>query len=98
MWLPAASVATTRNKLEVTECMAGTSDWVSGISLNVSPYPVEVASGKEITIDKEFKLNKKLVAGSKLRLKLRGKVPIVGEIAIPCLRVSDFIHEYNTCR
>merc|ERR1712012_1468959 len=66
-----------RNTPEVTECMAGTSDWFSGISLNVSPYPVEVAAGKE------------MVAGSKLKLKLKGKVPIVGEIPIPCLPINE---------
>merc|ERR1712213_232442 len=63
--------AIVRNTPEVTECMAGTSDWFSGISLNVSPYPVEVA------------------AGSKLKLKLKGKVPIVGEIPIPCLPINE---------
>ena len=78
-----------RNTPEVTECMAGTSDWFSGISLNVSPYPVEIAAGKKITIDGEFTLNKEVVAGSKLKLKLKGSVPIVGEIPIPCLPVSD---------
>merc|ERR1712111_317518 len=72
-----------------TECMAGTSDWFSGISLNVSPYPVEVAAGKKITIDGEFTLNKEVVAGSKLKLKLKGKVPIVGEIPIPCLPINE---------
>merc|ERR1712111_204419 len=46
--------AIVRNTPEVTECMAGTSDWFSGISLNVSPYPVEVAAGKKITIVGEF--------------------------------------------
>ena len=81
--------AIVRNTPEVTECMAGTSDWFSGISLNVSPYPVEVAAGKKITIDGEFTLNKEVVVGSKLKLKLKGKVPIVGEIPIPCLPVSD---------
>ena len=87
--------AIVRNTPEVTECMAGTSDWFSGISLNVSPYPVEVAAGKKITIDGEFTLNKEVVAGSKLKLKLKGKVPIVGEIPIPCLPVSDNLQWKN---
>merc|ERR1711976_248267 len=81
--------AIVRNTPEVTECKAGTSDWFSGISLNVSPYPVEVAAGKKITIDGEFTLNKEVVAGSKLKLKLKGKVPIVGEIPIPCLPINE---------
>ena len=77
-----------KNTPEVIECMAGTSDWFSNIQLNVSPYPVDVGPGKTITLEGQIDLNQVVETGSKLALKLKGKIPVIGEIPIPCLEVS----------
>merc|ERR1712241_1133124 len=81
-----------KNTPEVIECMAGTSDWFSNIQLNVSPYPVDVGPGKTITLEGQIDLNQVVEDGSKLALKLKGKIPVIGEIPIPCLEISPDLH------
>merc|ERR1712158_138519 len=81
-----------KNTPEVIECMAGTSDWFSNIQLNVSPYPVDVGAGKTITLEGQIDLNQVVETGSKLALKLKGKIPVIGEIPIPCLEISPDLH------
>merc|ERR1711944_28636 len=84
-----------RNTPEVTECLAGTGDWFSDISLNVSPYPVKVAEGESITIDGQFTLKQTVVTGSKLKLKLKGKTTF-GLLPIPCLPINENL-ELGSC-
>merc|ERR1711944_397892 len=85
-----------RNTPEVTECLAGTGDWFSDISLNVSPYPVKVAEGESITIDGQFTLKQTVVTGSKLKLKLKGKTTF-GLLPIPCLPINEDLAASGAC-
>ena len=78
---------TPKANVEITECLAGTGDWFSDYSLDVTPWPIEVAAGKDITIDGQFSIKQMIEEGSKLALKLTGEVPVIGKIPIPCLEV-----------
>ena len=79
---------TPKDNVEITECLAGTGDWFSDYSLDVTPWPIEVAAGKDITLDGEITIKQIIEEGSTLALKLVGEVPIIGKIPIPCLEVK----------
>ena len=72
---------------DVSECMAGTSDWFSNIALNVQPWPVEIAAGKTITLDGAIDIMQEIEVGSGLNLKLT-LITAIGNLPIPCLPVS----------
>ena len=78
---------TPKDNVEISECLAGTADWFGDYQLDVTPIPVEVAAGKDITLDGEITIKQIIEEGSTLALKLVGEVPVIGKIPIPCLEV-----------
>ena len=78
---------TPKASVEIKECLAGTADWFEAYRLDVTPMPIEVAAGKDITLDGEITIKQIIEEGSTLALKLVGEVPIIGKIPIPCLEV-----------
>ena len=83
---------TPKVNVDIKECMAGTSDWFGDYRLDVTPMPIEVAAGKDITLDGEITIKQIIEEGSTLALKLVGEVPIIGKIPIPCLEVISKIY------
>ena len=83
---------TPKVNVDIKECMAGTADWFGDYRLDVTPMPIEVAAGKDITLDGEITIKQIIEEGSTLALKLVGEVPIIGKIPIPCLEVK--LHLY----
>ena len=86
---------TPKVNVDIKECMAGTSDWFGDYRLDVTPMPIEVAAGKDITLDGEITIKQIIEEGSTLALKLVGEVPVIGKIPIPCLEVQlqSYIHK-----
>ena len=78
---------TPKDNVEISECLAGTADWFGDYQLDVTPIPVEVAAGKDITLDGVITFKQMIEVGTTLKLKLVGEVPIIGKIPIPCLEV-----------
>ncbi len=72
---------------DVNFCVDGSQDWVSGIQLDVQPWPVVVVEGTTISLDGRFDLLKTVDEGTSLKLELTAKTPI-GNLPIPCLEVE----------
>ena len=72
---------------DVNTCQDGTNDWFSGISLDVTPWPVVVAGGETITLQGQIDIMQEIEMGSQLELKLTLITPI-GNLPVPCLPVS----------
>ena len=72
---------------DVNTCLDGTDDWFSGISLDVTPWPVVVAGGETITLQGQIDIMQEIEMGSQLELKLTLITPI-GNLPVPCLPVS----------
>ncbi len=70
----------------VEMCNDVTSSWVNNIVLNVTPWPIHVATGETITLDGGFDLLQTVPEGAKVALNLRALGII--DIDIPCLEVS----------
>merc|ERR1712020_807143 len=83
---------TPKVNVDIKECMAGTSDWFGDYRLDVTPMPIEVAAGKDITLDGEITIKQIIEEGSTLALKLVGEVPVIGKIPIPCLEINPDLH------
>merc|ERR1712241_315116 len=83
---------TPKVNVDIKECMAGTSDWFGDYRLDVTPMPIEVAAGKDITLDGEITIKRIIEEGSTLALKLVGEVPVIGKIPIPCLEINPDLH------
>ena len=78
---------TPKNNVEIQECLAGTADWFGDYRVDVTPIPLEVATGKDVILDGEITFKQIIEEGTTLALKLVGEVPIIGKIPIPCLTV-----------
>merc|ERR1712079_188233 len=83
---------TPKAAVEIKECLAGTADWFEAYRLDVTPMPIEVAAGKDITLDGEITLKQMVEVGATLALKLTGEVPVIGKIPIPCLEINPDLH------
>merc|ERR1711894_426670 len=83
---------TPKANVEISECLAGTSDWFGDYRLDVTPWPIEVAAGKDVTLDGEITIKQMIEVGSKLAIKLTGEVPVIGKIPIPCLEINPDLH------
>merc|ERR1711894_715529 len=83
---------TPKANVEISECLAGTSDWFGDYRLDVTPWPIEVAAGKDVTLDGEITIKQMIEVGSKLAIKLTGEVPVIGKIPIPCLEINPGLH------
>merc|ERR1719242_2091116 len=83
---------TPKVNVDIKECMDGTSDWFGDYRLDVTPMPIEVAAGKDITLDGEITIKQIIEEGSTLALKLVGEVPVIGKIPIPCLEINPDLH------
>ena len=87
---------TPKAAVEIKECLAGTADWFEAYRLDVTPMPIEVAAGKDVTLDGEITLKQMVEVGATLALKLTGEVPVIGKIPIPCLEViSKFYKSFH---
>ena len=75
---------------ELKECLAGTSDWFGNYKLDVSPMPIALANGKEVTLDGEITLKQAIEQGSKVVIKVTQEIPWVGNIPIPCAEVVTY--------
>merc|ERR1712020_586352 len=73
---------------DVMTCQDGTDAWFSGISLDVTPWPVVVAGGETITLQGQIDIMQEIEMGSQLELKLTLITPI-GNLPVPCLPIGD---------
>merc|ERR1712109_121076 len=73
---------------DVMTCQDGTDAWFSGISLDVTPWPVIVAGGETITLQGQIDIMQEIEMGSQLELKLTLITPI-GNLPVPCLPIGD---------
>ena len=73
-------------EIALTECAAGTADWVEA-SLSIDPYPVQIATGKKVTVDGFLNLKQEIPAGYSLALEEWG-IPYFG---LPYLITCDLV-------
>ena len=50
--------------------MDGTTDWFGNYKLDVTPMPINLANGNEVTVDGEITLKQGIEQGSKLVIKV----------------------------
>ena len=74
-------------KPDVEMCMAGTDAWVSGIALDVTPWPVNLGTGSQITLNGAITLLQAIEVGAMVKLKLTVQTDF-GDLPFPCLPVS----------
>ena len=77
-------------KPDVGFCLDGTENWLTGIILNVTPWPAHIANGETITLDGQLELLQAVEVGSSLKLSLTLETPL-GDLPIPCIPVSYLI-------
>lgn len=73
---------------DVTYCADGSDQWFSNINLDITPFPVHVASGEKISIDAGVDILQAVEVGSQLELDMSVKT-ILGPLHIPCLDVGQ---------
>ena len=76
---------------ELKECLAGTSDWFGNYKLDVSPMPIALANGNEVTLDAQITLKQAIEQGSKVAIEVIQEIPWVGDIPIPCTEVVNYL-------
>ena len=64
-----------------------TNQYLDNINLSLKPNPIQIKSGKTISIDADLDLLKEIPKGSILALKLKKHELI--DLTIPCLHVSE---------
>ena len=74
---------------DVSTCLDGTNEWFDNISLDVKPWPVEIAAGKTITLQGQVDIMQEIEVGSGVELKLT-LITAIGNLDIPCLVVSTY--------
>ena len=74
---------------EIKECLSGTTEWFGNYKLDVSPIPIALANGNEVTLDGEITLKQAIEQGSKVAIKVTQEIPWVGNIPIPCSEVVN---------
>jgi hypothetical protein len=79
-----------KNVPEVEFCLPTSTDWISGLEINIAPWPVVVAEGAIFTLDGQVELLQAITAGSSIRLELK-LVTALGDLPIPCLPVSIYM-------
>ena len=82
---------TPKVNVDIKECMAGTSDWFGDYRLDVTPMPIALDNGKEVTLDGEITLKQAIEQGSKVAIKVTQEIPWVGNIPIPCSEVVNYL-------
>ena len=75
---------------ELKECLAGTTDWFGNYKLDVTPMPIALANGKEVTLDGEITLKQVIEQGSKVVIEVTQEIPWIGNIPIPCSEVVNY--------
>ena len=71
--------------------MAGTTDWFGNYKLDVTPMPINLANGNEVTLDGEITLKQAIEQGSKVAIKVTQELPWIGNIPIPCAEVINYL-------
>jgi hypothetical protein len=81
--------------LALDYCLASSTDFLGAVSIDVTPYPVHVATGSSLTITANIELIKAIEVGSKVSLKLKklGLLPL----DIPCLQLGDLPVPLGSC-
>ena len=85
---------------EIKECLAGTTDWFGNYKLDVTPMPINLANGNEVTVDGEITLKQAIEQGSKVAISLElpwaiSIFPWVGNISIPCVEVVNYVLTFH---
>jgi len=65
----------------------GANEVLEFTTLNVSPYPLQIHSGKDLTLEVMLNLLEQVPEGAKLSLNLKKKGII--DLPIPCLEIND---------
>ena len=73
--------------IEITECAAGTADWVE-FNLNFDPYPIQIATGKQITLDGALIWKQAIDERFTTIYEVVGDVTTFGKVPIPCFQVT----------
>merc|ERR1719315_489867 len=79
---------------DVGICLDTTNDWVTGISLDLSPWPFHVAAGEVLSINGQIEVLQAIEVGSSIRLKLVLHT-VLGDLTIPCIPLGDL--EIGSC-
>ena len=72
---------------DVNTCMDGTNDWFDNFNLDVQPWPVQIATGKTLTLQGQVDIMQEIEVGSGVDIKLT-LITSIGNIPVPCLPVS----------